>query len=306
MLIAAILGGVAFPAHALLAGAYPDTPLARVDRNLTSSPWAGVGSITYNGGTYTGALIGRRHVLTAAHAVPADPVAAGVLFNLNFGSDLSHRIPVIRVTRHPHFSGFNTPNLNDDIAVLELATDAPVGAPAYGLYDKPLKSGTVLLMVAYGASGNGSTGISVDRDPAVKRVGRNSADAFVVDDEGSGENEVFLFDFDGEPGSSNFLGGKTLGNEIETTFASGDSGSPGFVHEDGKWKIACINTFVQYFPQGPKTMGRFGSGGGGQIVRAYAFWIKSVLAAGVSEQGATPAAGPASTGAVVPGFKAVR
>lgn len=267
------------PAFALLAGAYPDSPAARVDPNTVASPWAGVGSITYNGGTYTGALIGRRYVLTAGHAVPTDPRAAGVMFNLNYGADLSHRIAVVRVYKHPDFIGFNTPNLNDDIAVLELEHDAPAGVPVYGLSAAPLLPGTILTMVGYGASGNGSTGISVDRDPAVKRVGRNSADAFVADDEGSGEKELYLFDFDGEPGSSNFLGGKTLGNAVETTFASGDSGSPAFVREGSAWKIAGVNTFVQYFPKGMKAIGRFGTGGGGQVVRAYRSWIMRTIGA---------------------------
>jgi secreted trypsin-like serine protease len=279
---AAMFAGVAAPAFALLAGAYPDTPAARVDANTTASPWAGVGSITYNGGTYTGTLISRRHVLTAAHAVPTDPVAAGVMFNLNFGADLSQRIAVVRVHRHPDFVGFNTPNLNDDIAVLELEHEVPAGVPVYGLSAAPMVPGTVLTLVGYGASGNGSTGISIDRNPAVKRVGRNSADAFIADDEGSGQNEIYLFDFDGEPGSSNFLGGKTLGNAVETTFASGDSGSPAFVREAGAWKIAGVNTFVQFFPAGMKSVGRFGTGGGGQIVHAYRNWILQTIGAGAA------------------------
>jgi secreted trypsin-like serine protease len=277
---AMMLAGMAMPARALLAGAYPDTPAARVDANTLTSPWAGVGSITYNGGTYTGTLISRCHVLTAAHAVPADPLASQVLFNLNYGSALSQRIPVARVHKHPDFVGFNTPNLNNDIAVLELAHEVPAGVPVYGLSAAPMTAGTVLTLVGYGASGNGSTGISIDRDPAVKRVGRNSADAFVADDEGSGENELYLFDFDGEPGSSNFLGGKTLGNAVETTFASGDSGGPAFVREGGAWKVAGVNTFVRFFPTGMKAMGRFGTGGGGQIVRAYRSWILRTIGAG--------------------------
>jgi len=268
------------PAYALLAGAYPDTPAARVDPNTPNSPWAGVGSITYNGGTYTGTLIARRYVLTAAHAVPVDPAGMGVLFNLNLGPGQSQHIPVIRVHKHPNFVGFNTPNLNDDIAVLELERDAPAAAPIYGLSAAPMAPGTVLTLVGYGASGNGSTGLSIDRDPTVKRTGQNSADAFVADDEGSGENELYLFDFDGEPGSSNFLGGKTLGNALETTFASGDSGSPAFIRENGFWKVAGVNTFVQFFPGGMRATGRFGTGAGGQIVRAYRRWILQVIGAG--------------------------
>lgn len=264
------------PAFALMAGAYPDTPAARVDPNRPDSPWAGVGSITFSGGTYSGALIGRRFVLTAGHVAPVGPDVAKATFNLNLGPEAT-RIPIARAFKHPDYIGYNTPNLNDDIAVLELAHDAPPGVPVYGLADEPLAAGTVLTMVGYGASGNGSTGVSVDRDPTVKRVGQNCADAFVVDDEGSGANEIFLIDFDGEPGSLNEMGGKTLGNAVETTFASGDSGSPAFVREHGAWKIAGVNTFVKFLSPGATAMGRFGTGAGGQVVYAYRKWIQSVI-----------------------------
>ena len=273
--LAAALGAASLapPCAALMAGAVPDTPAARVDANTVASPWAGVGSITQGGATYTGTLIGRRHVLTAAHAVPADAAIAEVMFNLNFGADLSHRIRVARVHRHPRFVDFNKPDLRHDIAVLELEREVPAGVPIYGLAAAPPQAGTTLTLVGYGASGNGSTGPAVDRNPAVKRVGRNNADDFEPGDDGGAEPSLYLFDFDGEPGSSNFLGGKTLGNAVETSLASGDSGGPAFVREGGAWKIAGVNTFVRYFPQGMKAMGRFGTAAGGQVVHAYRDWI---------------------------------
>ncbi len=271
-----IIGALCGPAgaYAVMAGAPPDTPALRVDANTVSSPYAGVGSLIANGGTFTAVAVGRRHVLTAAHVVQ-NAVPTSIVFNLNFGGNLTHQIPVAAVHLHPGFVSFNNPNLNDDIAVVELASELPTGVPVYALNTTSLAAGTVLVVVGYGGSGNGSSGTTITSSPSVKRVGRNSADSFIVDDEGSGQNEVFLFDFDGGS-AANVMGGQTLGNSLETTFAGGDSGSPSFVETGGGLLLAGVNTFVG--AGSSSSPGTFGTIGGGVLVAAYAAWIGAIVA----------------------------
>ncbi len=260
---------------AIMAGSPPDSPAARVDANTTTSLWAGVGSVKVNGTPYTGVAISRYHVLTAGHVVKGAAVA-NVSFVLNFGANSSHTIPAAAIFPHPNFISFNNPNLNNDIAIVELATPIPEGVPIYELNTTAITSGTTLTLVGYGVSGNGSTGITVGAAESVKRVGRNQADAFILDDGGSGKNEVFYFDFDGG-GVTNQIGGAGLGNSVETTLASNDSGSPSFVERNSRWLLAGINTFVLTFQNGPTVAGTFGTGGGGILVDAYVDWIRTIV-----------------------------
>lgn len=261
-------------AQAIMAGAAPDTPAARVDPNTTGSPWAGVGSLSVGSGTYSAAVVDRRHVLTAGHVVGTSP--ASVTFNLNLGSGLSHVIPAAAVFRHPAFIGFNNPNLQHDLALIELAADVPDGVPIYPLHFAPVPPGTRLALVGYGASGQGDAGATIGANATVKRLGYNTADAFEADVDGSGRNAVYIFDFDGGA-APNFLGGGSLGNSLETSLAGGDSGSPGFVEVGGQWRLAAVNTFVSSFNGGPTTLSTFGTGGGGNLAYPYQAWIQSIL-----------------------------
>jgi len=276
MLAAALLGSAMPEARAIVGGAAPDSPAARVDANTTTSPWAGVGSVRVNGGVFSGALIGRRYVLTAAHVV-AGAAPAAIRFNLNFGGALTHDIAAVARYVYPDYTGFSSTNPNNDIAIVELQEEVPAGVPIYALHRSALAAGSVLWLVGYGASGSGDIGTTVAASPSVKRVGRNRADAFRADDQGAGSQEVYYFDFDG--GSAlNYIGGTTLGNSVEATLAGGDSGSPAFIASGG-WKIAGVNTFVGAFENGPTTAGVFGTAGGGQSVAAYAAWIDATIAA---------------------------
>ncbi len=263
------------PSYAIMAGGPPDSPAARVDANTTTSTWSGVGSVKVNGVGYSGVAIGRYHVLTAGHVVKG-AAPANVSYVLNYGANSSHNIPAAAIFPHPNFISFNSPNLNNDIAIVELAEPIPEGVPIYELNTVALATGTTLTLVGYGASGNGSIGVTVGAVETVKRVGSNQADAFILDDNGSGKNEIFYFDFDGG-GVTNQLGGTSLGNSIESTLASNDSGSPSFIQRNGRWLVAGINTFIFTFPNGPMTAGTFGTGGGGQLVDAYIDWIRTIV-----------------------------
>lgn len=260
------------PAYALLAGVAPDSPTQRIDPNTTSSHWTGVGSLSVNGGTFSAVVIGPRHILTAAHVVNG-AAPDKIVFNLNYGADLSHRIQAKAVFVHPDYTGFNKKDITrDDMAVVQLSEAVPEGVAIYGLNTVPLTPGMTLTLVGYGSSGNGVEGVTVGGNPAVKRTGKNNVDAVVPDDEGSKRLEAYLYDFDGPEGTPHPGDGATLGNGIETTVGGGDSGSPAFIESDGRWLLAGINTF-QIGAAAPK----FGSGGGGMLVSTYAEWIHGVL-----------------------------
>lgn len=267
-------------ADALMVGTSPDSPAARVDPNTADSPWAGVGSLSVGAGTYTATLISPNHVLTAAHVV-AGVAPGAITFNLNFGGDLTQRIGAAQIFIYPGYSGFNSPNLNDDLAIIRLAQPAPTGAPIYRLQRGALPPGTTLTFVGYGASGRGNdtAGATVPPSPTVKRTGQNHADRFALDNEGSGKANIYSFDFDGPTAASNLMGNLTLGNNFETMVAGGDSGSPAFVRgNDGDWQLAGVNAFTfDVRTNLDQARSTFGTGGGGMLVSAYTGWIDGVV-----------------------------
>jgi hypothetical protein len=141
-----------------------------------------------------------------------------------------------------------------------------------------MSSGEVLEMVGYGVSGFGDVGgVEVLPDFHVKRSGKNNADLFVVDDEGSGLDEIFIYDFDGPTGTG-LLGGATLGNDIETNVRGGDSGGPAFVEDAGQLLIAGVNTFEFALSGTTPPPGEFGVLGGGVLIDApQGNWIASII-----------------------------
>ena len=267
-----------------------DTPADRIDANVTSSAYGGVGSIQGQTPTgsfvSTGAVIGSRHILTAAHVLDVNNDGkmdrrdglTGIYFNLNNDGDVTSKFAVAEVHIHPDFTGFNAPAVNDDLAILVLADDLPADVPVYSLGSAEPPAGTVFTVVGYGRSGDGLRGYTTPASATVKRVGENVMDAFIgQDDPGRPEvNEVFRFDFDGPVGNGP-LGGPTLGNDRETTIGPGDSGAPVF---DGGGSIVGVACFTQG-ASAPK----FGSMGGGALLSPYLTFIQSILrsAAGLQD-----------------------
>lgn len=279
-----------------LNGSPADSPGARVDPNTTFSPFAGVGSVQVNAnkGTYigTGTPLDSTHILTAGHVVDLNNDGKSdsrdhigtAYFILNFGGNQTHTIAVSAITTHPDFTGFSRPSVNDDLAILTLASPLPAGVPTYSLPTSDLAAGTTVTMVGYGRSGDGVNGYTTNASWTIKRTGENNADAFYGQDDAGrpAANEVFRFDFDGPTGTGSF-GGPTLGNNRETQIGGGDSGGPSFVVSGSTYTIVGVNTFTQG-TNAPK----FGSLGGSINVYPYLGWINTVL----SQQPSAPASGP--------------
>lgn len=270
---------VVSPACAIIGG-------AGADPNTTDSPWAGVGSITLrNGGVYSGALIGRHHVLTAAHAVAGsrDP-HNDITFNLNYGGTLSHRFQAKAVHVLPRFQG-TRPGPDGiwyrDMAIVELAEDVPERVPIYQLYglsSLDLPRDTTLTLVGYGAHGDGFGGLVSEGDPGVKHVGQNRLDV-LVGQRGSSTPEVFMFGFDAPPAAASALPPDPVAHPLETEagFAGGDSGSPVFILQNHVWKILGIATFNAGTPASRGSSIKFGAIEGGTFVAPHMDWIESML-----------------------------
>ena len=275
---AIVLIALAAPAAALLGGdprgPSADSPERRVDPIRATSPWAGVGALETGSGLFTATLIDRRHALTAAHVVDNQP-ASGLRLVLNVGEPRSHRIGIAKVTLHPGYRSLLGKHLHDDLAVLRLEQPAPEGIPVYPLLHAQIVAGTTLKLVSYGSGGDGIRGTTVPARAHVRRTGLNAADRLGERD-AAGRPRVYTFDFDGRTLASNSLGEGTLGNRLEASLGSGDSGSPAFAYgPGGEWRLAGINTF-KWSPD-PERDERFGGGGGGVLLLAYRAWIEDVI-----------------------------
>jgi hypothetical protein len=277
MAAAAMLCGVTLqPSWAVMAGSAPDSPAARVDANTSTSPWRGVVSVQTPAGVFSGVAVGRRHVLTAAHGLDTLPAPAEVLVFFNAGPAPA-AVGVVRYTRHPAYVGFGVPTLANDLALIELAADRPRASISYVIATVPPVAGTTATVVGYGASGDGDVGITVARSTDIKRVGVNALDVLAADP--AGVIRLFQWDFDGPGVATNFRGGPTLGNAVETTLAAGDSGAGVFQQINGVPVLVGIASFSGAFPGGPSGQGLVGTAGGGQVLAGYAAWIRDVIVA---------------------------
>ncbi|MEO8152734.1 MAG: trypsin-like serine protease [Rhizobacter sp.] len=225
------------PAQALMAGASPDTPDARVDANTVNSPWTSAVSVIVNGGAYSGVVIAPRYVLTANH-VAGGQAPANVSVQINAQSTpLS-----LAATAITSFPSASFPY--DDLALITLATAAPETVEILPIYRTTPPAHQVITVVGYGWSGNGDVGAKVSKSSGVKRSGSNSIDGVQTSIDSSGRSSLFyLFDFDGPTGNGAF-GGATLGNAFETGLASGDSGSPAYATINGQRWLIGINNLV--------------------------------------------------------------
>jgi hypothetical protein len=232
-----------------------------VDPNTVQSPFAGVGSLTLGGGTYSAVAIAPHFALTAAHVV-AGASAASLTFNVNRGGDLVARLNVRAVHVHPGFHGAGPGGLmRDDLALLRLAEQVPFGTPAYEIARRAPRIGERLVFVGYGNASSSAGGAELPAHPAVKRIGSNVVEEVMPDPQNAGRIEMYRFGYRPLPG----------GSVLESTLAVGDSGSPAFVQEASRLLVVGINTFVYN--------SRAGRGGGGIVVAAHREWILAMAAA---------------------------
>jgi hypothetical protein len=301
VVVPAIQAGHPAPDPAL--GIPPDSPSARVDPNTSFSPFAGVGSIFADsdpsdpvGFFGSGTAIDRWHVLTAGHLFDQTGIGGGpdgqvdvlpenAFFVLNYGSSLSHVLPIAEVALHADYTG-TTP---DDLAILTLAEPLPDGVPIYPLADPNWLGLQPLVLAGYGGSGDGVHGYFIPAAFDVKRIGANLLEYGELDDEGGPEVEVVAwdFEFEGDPSRYDIFGTPlAFPNHLETTLGPGDSGGPSFMFNpndpaDFNLYLAAVNTFSFWFPGLPDhdLPGRFGSGSGGVWLNSqYQSWVRSQLA----------------------------
>lgn len=303
------------PSPAAGSGILPDSPAYRIDPNVASSPFAGVGSLFVApnpndplGFLGTATPIGRDLILTAAHVVDvwnndgvADARPQDIVFILNQEGDFSRVIQASKVVIHPDYHGFGQ-SLNDDLAVIRLAEPLPDSVPIYPLAKAGWLDLTPLIMTGYGESGDGVHGYTTGPSFTEKRTGVNLLESMEQDDEGTTAPEVALWDFEyeGDPARYDVLGiPYAFPNPLETTLGAGDSGGPSFMLNpddptDDQLYLAVVNTFSFWFTgvTDHDTPGKFGAGGGGMWLNDnYQTWIRGVPDAGFWWTDAALAAG---------------
>lgn len=295
---AGAVNGIVTPV--ITSGALPDSPSAHVDPNTASSPYSGVVSINIRyvvdgvkqSFICSGALVGKRQVISAGHCVDTDGNGhyvditkpgndVRVVFNSN--GTFNALIAASSFAVSSEYQGFNNCAngskgcLGDDVSVITLSQDAPASAKIYKLFNGGIGAGTHIMMAGYGTSGDGVNGYTVGPDFFVKRTGENYMDLFDGNDEQGwgGRTEVYYADFDGA-GQDTFCTrygacSPILPNDRESGIGGGDSGGPSFVDMYGEMMLVANNTFSGTF-QG-QTGGTFGTYFGGIVLGGYSDFL---------------------------------
>lgn len=257
------------------------------------------------------------HILTAAHCVTnasgvMDVDLATTTNQARFGTtstganglgSRSAPVSISAITVHPGWTG-NYSRGGNDLAILTLATAAPIEAKRYDIYTSSDEIGKVTLKSGWGTFGDGATGVAGGTG---WRMGQNTYDmnALTFWGASSGANTgILMYDFDNGLAANDAFGTwfgapyQNLGlGDNEVISGPGDSGGPSFI--DGK--VAGITSFgITFFDaRDPSTgagictsanpdkvcglNGSFGEFAGDTRVSAYSSWITAQLAAPVPE-----------------------
>ncbi len=199
----------------------------------------------------SGALITDRHILTVAHAVDLDNdgtvdpfVADEVLVSFDLpGGPMT--VPAQGAVLPQQWAGLHEDEWDKwtdiawseihDIAVIELAEDAPAAAPRYPLYGGQQATGQEVVIVGYGLTGRGDTGVQLTGFELPKHAGLNRYEADSAQYlPGEAVPNMLIYDFDSGLEENNALAWLGFDSDLgfgddEVSAAPGDSGGPVFL-----------------------------------------------------------------------------
>lgn len=129
--------------------------------------------------------------------------------------------------------------------------------------------GDVVTLAGFGRSGFGNYGYTTAASFTNRRIGGNTIESFTMGD--GGEAEIFRYTFH-HPETAG-----SLGNDVETIIAPGDSGGPVLVEMGETYGFVGISTFTEGFG------GLFGDIGGGVVLEPYYDWIHGMTGVAIPE-----------------------
>lgn len=267
--------------------AYPGEGYDGVVR-LATGVFFGTGALLYDG----------RAILTAAHLFTNSPAgsagnadSARVYFETAGGSQ------TLSASRVMLLSSYDAAQINNDLALVWLASSAPLTANRYGLYRNSDEIGQSLTMVGYGLPGTGDTGTQAlpsgnplrlkasnqfDADAAALKSALGSVMSWTPT-----ASTQLVADFDNGSASQDALGrlmnrpGTGLGQN-EGLIAPGDSGGPAFING----QIAGVASYTASLSRGSvhpdidsASNRSFGELGFWQRVSHYQQWVDQSLRA---------------------------
>lgn len=260
-------------------------------RTYAGEGFDGVVRVSYGGYYGTGAvLFDGRAILTTAHLFDGRSGTLSVSFETRAGTQT---VSELKYVRH---LGYDSEG-NNDIAIVWLASAAPIEADRYGLYRDRDEVGQAFTLAGYGRTGTGATGATSSESATPPRLkAANLFDTEASDLETQLGSFIgwkplagtqLLADFDNGLSTNDALGqllGRThLGyGANEGLIASGDSGGPAFI--DGL--LAGVATYTASLSRGTTAPdidslnnSSFGEIGAWQRVSAYQQWIDQSLRA---------------------------
>lgn len=269
-------------------------------KSATGQGFDGVVRVSTGTSYGSGVLLwGGRAVLTAGHLISVDTSSVTVEFETTEGT---HQIKASQIFVHEEFDVYG----NNDLALLWLDVNAPVGATRYELYRQTDEIGQDFTMAGYGLTGSGDFGHdSKNSNTIFRQLAINSFDASadaLKARMGSTmgwtplQGTQLVADFDNGTYSNDALGqlmgliDTGLGRQ-EGLISQGDSGGPAFI--DGQ--IAGLATYVASLSMGSKypdvdedANSSYGEVGAWQRVSAYQQWIDQAVRARMTDAPKTP------------------